>query len=60
VTGGSDFHGKVLGSELGSITVPWAVWDGLRRRHLRLLSQSGSNLRQMAPGTQAATSRRQT
>ena len=37
MTGGSDYHGQVLGSELGSVAVPWAVWDGLQRRHRRML-----------------------
>ena len=33
VTGGSDFHGGVLGNGLGGVAVPWAVWEGLKRRH---------------------------
>jgi hypothetical protein len=33
MTGGSDFHGGMLGSGLGSVAVPWAVWEGLQRRH---------------------------
>jgi predicted metal-dependent phosphoesterase TrpH len=32
VTGGSDFHGSVLGNGLGGVAVPWAVWEGLQRR----------------------------
>ena len=33
ITGGSDFHGGMLGNRLGSVAVPWAVWEGLERRH---------------------------
>ncbi|MFC2036360.1 PHP domain-containing protein [Chloroflexota bacterium] len=33
VTGGSDCHGGMLGNGLGSVAVPWAVWEGLKRRH---------------------------
>ncbi len=33
VSGGSDFHGEGTGSDLGSVAVPWAVWEGLERRH---------------------------
>jgi predicted metal-dependent phosphoesterase TrpH len=33
ITGGSDFHGGFLGNGLGSVAVPWAVWQGLERRH---------------------------
>ena len=33
ITGGSDFHGGMLGSGLGSVAVPWVVWEGLERRH---------------------------
>jgi len=32
-TGGSDFHGGVMGNGMGSVDVPWAVWEGLCRRH---------------------------
>ena len=38
-TGGSDFHGGMLGNRLGSVAVPWAVWEGLERRHR--LTQAG-------------------
>lgn len=31
-TGGSDFHGGLLGYGLGSVAVPWAVWEGLQAR----------------------------
>jgi len=33
VTGGSDFHSTLFGSGLGGVAVPWAVWEGLQRRH---------------------------
>jgi predicted metal-dependent phosphoesterase TrpH len=33
ITGGSDCHGGPAGSSLGSVTVPWAAWEGLARRH---------------------------
>ena len=33
ITGGSDFHGGLLGQGLGSVDVPWAVWEGLERRN---------------------------
>jgi predicted metal-dependent phosphoesterase TrpH len=33
ITGGSDCHGGVVGSRLGSVTVPWAAWEGLAHRH---------------------------
>jgi predicted metal-dependent phosphoesterase TrpH len=40
ITGGSDFHGGVLGNGLGSVAVPGAAWEGLKRRwrlvHTRL------------------------
>lgn len=32
-SGGSDFHGGNVGSGLGGVAVPWAVWEGLERRH---------------------------
>lgn len=41
ITGGSDFHGGRLGNGLGSVAVPWAVWEGLERRH-RLLQNRAS------------------
>jgi predicted metal-dependent phosphoesterase TrpH len=34
ITGGSDFHGGPVGHRLGSVAVPWAVWEGLERRRL--------------------------
>jgi predicted metal-dependent phosphoesterase TrpH len=33
IAGGSDYHGGMLGNGLGSISVPWAAWQGLERRH---------------------------
>ena len=33
ITGGSDFHGGMLGNGLGSVAVPWAAWEGLERRN---------------------------
>jgi predicted metal-dependent phosphoesterase TrpH len=33
ITGGSDFHGGILGNGLGNVAVPWAAWEGLQRRH---------------------------
>ena len=33
ITGGSDCHGGMAGSRLGSVAVPWAAWEGLARRH---------------------------
>lgn len=32
ITGGSDFHGGMLGNGLGSVAVPGAAWEGLERR----------------------------
>jgi predicted metal-dependent phosphoesterase TrpH len=55
VTGGSDYHGQVLGSELGSIAVPWAVWDGLQRRHRRLLVQARTDTGPRVQQLQAET-----
>jgi predicted metal-dependent phosphoesterase TrpH len=39
ITGGSDYHGGMLGNGLGSVSVPWAAWEGLKRRH-RLMAES--------------------
>jgi predicted metal-dependent phosphoesterase TrpH len=33
ISGGSDYHGGMLGNGLGSVAVPWAVWEGLERAH---------------------------
>jgi predicted metal-dependent phosphoesterase TrpH len=40
ITGGSDYHGGMFGHGLGSVSVPWAAWAGLERRHR--LRQTGS------------------
>ena len=48
ITGGSDFHGGMLGNRLGSVAVPWAVWEGLERRH-RLLMRSRQRSKTEAP-----------
>ena len=45
ITGGSDFHGGMLGNGLGSVAVPWAVWEGLKRRHELLRARSGAKKR---------------
>ena len=47
ITGGSDFHGGMLGNRLGSVAVPWAVWEGLERRHR--LTQAGPGGKTQAP-----------
>lgn len=39
VTGGSDFHGGPLGTGLGGVAVPWAVWEGLERKHRLMTSR---------------------
>ena len=33
ITGGSDYHGGMLGNGLGNVAVPWAAWEGMERRH---------------------------
>jgi len=33
ISGGSDFHGSMMGNGLGGTAVPWAAWEGLERRH---------------------------
>ncbi len=43
-TGGSDFHGGMLGYGLGSVAVPWAAWEGLERRHQRTQDRLGDRL----------------
>lgn len=48
LTGGSDFHGGVLGNGLGSVAVPWAAWEGLERRH-RLTRIRAARQRSVAP-----------
>jgi predicted metal-dependent phosphoesterase TrpH len=49
-TGGSDFHGGLLGHGLGSVAVPWAVWEGLERRYR--LRRAGQARPQPLPGLQ--------
>lgn len=45
VTGGSDFHGGMLGHSLGSVAVPWVAWKALERRHRLLRSRGGDRVR---------------
>jgi predicted metal-dependent phosphoesterase TrpH len=33
ISGGSDFHGGMLGHSLGSVAVPWVAWEAFERRH---------------------------
>ena len=33
ITGGSDFHGRAVDNGLGSVAVPYIVWEGLERRY---------------------------
>jgi predicted metal-dependent phosphoesterase TrpH len=33
IAGGSDYHGDMSGKGLGSVVVPWAAWQGLKRRN---------------------------
>jgi len=46
-SGGSDFHGGRLGNGLGNVAVPWAVWEGLERRHR--LAKAGASDKVQAP-----------
>jgi predicted metal-dependent phosphoesterase TrpH len=39
IAGGSDYHGGMLGNRLGSVSVPWAAWEGLQRRHRLMQAQ---------------------
>jgi predicted metal-dependent phosphoesterase TrpH len=48
ITGGSDFHGGMPGNGLGSVAIPWAVWEGLERRH-RLMRDKADRPIQMRP-----------
>lgn len=34
IAGGSDYHGGMVGNGLGSVAVPWAAWEALKRRNL--------------------------
>jgi predicted metal-dependent phosphoesterase TrpH len=49
ITGGSDFHGGMLGNGLGSVAVPWAAWEGLRRRYRQRRARSTSQVQAQAP-----------
>jgi predicted metal-dependent phosphoesterase TrpH len=44
ITGGSDFHGGMLGHGLGSVAVPWAAWKALERRHLLMKKRASHPL----------------
>jgi len=44
ITGGSDYHGGMLGNGLGSVSVPWAAWEGLKRRHLLMQEKATSRV----------------
>jgi predicted metal-dependent phosphoesterase TrpH len=46
ISGGSDFHGGILGNGLGNVAVPWAAWEGLERRHRAAQARSANQ----APG----------
>jgi len=46
VTGGSDFHGALQGCRLGKVAVPWAVWEGLERRHKRAQDPAAIDVQQ--------------
>lgn len=54
IAGGSDYHGGMLGGGLGTVAVPWVVWEGLEKRHRLLqagptgyaLPRSGLTVRQ--------------
>ncbi len=50
ISGGSDFHGGMLGGGLGSVAVPWAAWEGLQRRYR--LRQARSAYPVQVPGRQ--------
>lgn len=41
ISGGSDFHGGSLSNSLGAVHVPWAVWQGLQRRHHSMRTKAG-------------------
>jgi hypothetical protein len=51
ITGGSDFHGGVLGRGLGSVAVPWATWQGLERRHELMNGQAVRDMTDLEPRT---------
>jgi predicted metal-dependent phosphoesterase TrpH len=53
ITGGSDFHGGVLGNGLGGVAVPWAVWEGLERRHRLTRAQPSERMHAPNNGVQS-------
>ena len=58
ITGGSDFHGTGAGNGLGSVAVPWAVWEGLKRRHRQLPGETGQvSVPSARPGPGSASDR---
>jgi hypothetical protein len=48
ITGGSDFHGGMLGHRLGSVSVPWVAWEALERRYRMIGSKGGDPVRDSA------------
>ena len=55
ITGGSDFHGSIVGNGLGSVAVPWAAWEALDRRQ-RLIHQRSPRRTQTEPTASLAPS----
>ncbi len=55
ITGGSDFHGGMLGNGLGSVAVPWAVWQGLERRYRSVRARSTQPLPAQTPRVEIGT-----
>jgi len=56
ITGGSDFHGGVLGNGLGGVAVPWAVWEGLERRHRLTQTRPSEGMRTPVKGVSGTPS----
>lgn len=48
ITGGSDYHGGMMGNGLGSVDVPWAAWEGLARRHEVMRQRAAAKAQQRA------------
>jgi predicted metal-dependent phosphoesterase TrpH len=48
ITGGSDYHGGMVGNGLGSVAVPWAAWEGLHRRHVSVRQRAATLERERA------------
>lgn len=44
ITGGSDYHGGMVGRGPGSVAVPWAAWEGLERRHRMMRKRVASQV----------------